>query len=83
MRWYERAVAAPDGRASMKAAEQLANVRGRLGWEIVDKAIETSRRDEEAREGRRSDEQGAGRRAARARATPSDRCGRRSNAPTA
>ncbi len=38
MHWYERAVAAADGRASMKAAEQLANVRSRLGWEIVDKA---------------------------------------------
>jgi hypothetical protein len=39
MQWYERAVAAADGRASIKAAEQLANVRGRLGWEIVDKAM--------------------------------------------
>jgi hypothetical protein len=39
MRWYERAVAAQDGRASMKAAEQLANVRGRLGWEIVHDAV--------------------------------------------
>lgn len=38
MHWYERAVAAPDGRASMRAAEQLANVRSRLGWEIVDQA---------------------------------------------
>ena len=38
MLWYERAVTAPDGKASMKAAEQLANVRGRLGWERVDKA---------------------------------------------
>jgi hypothetical protein len=38
MQWYETAVAAADGRASIKAAEQLANVRGRLGWEIVDKA---------------------------------------------
>jgi CHAT domain-containing protein len=38
MRWYETAVTAPDGRASMKAAEQLANVRARLAWEIVDKA---------------------------------------------
>ena len=36
--WYERAVTAGDGTASMKAAEQLANVRGRLGWEMVDKA---------------------------------------------
>ena len=39
MEWYERAVAAADARASIKAAEQLANVRGRLGWEIVDKAM--------------------------------------------
>lgn len=38
MHWYERAVAAPDGRASMRAAEQLANVRTRLGWQIVDTA---------------------------------------------
>jgi CHAT domain-containing protein len=38
MQWYETAVAAPNGKASMKAAEQLANVRGRLGWEIVDRA---------------------------------------------
>jgi tetratricopeptide (TPR) repeat protein len=39
IQWYEKAVRAPDGKASMKAAEQLANVRGRLGWEIVDKAM--------------------------------------------
>lgn len=38
MDWYTRAVNAPDGRASMKAAEQLSNVCGRLGWEVVDKA---------------------------------------------
>ncbi len=38
MHWYERAVSAPDGRASMKAAEQLANVRGRFAWERVDAA---------------------------------------------
>ncbi len=38
LRWYERAVAAADGRASMRASEQLANVRGRLAWEIVDQA---------------------------------------------
>ena len=38
MHWYEIAVAAPNGRASIRAAEQLANVRGRLGWELVDKA---------------------------------------------
>jgi hypothetical protein len=39
MKWYERAVAAPDGKASMKAVEQLANVKSRLGWEIVDNAV--------------------------------------------
>jgi hypothetical protein len=39
IQWYEKAVTAPDGKASMKAAEQLANVRGRLGWEIVDTAM--------------------------------------------
>ncbi len=39
IQWYEKAATAPDGKASMKAAEQLANVRGRLGWEIVDKAM--------------------------------------------
>ncbi len=38
VKWYETAVAAPDGRASMKAAEQLGNIRSRLGWEIVDEA---------------------------------------------
>lgn len=38
VRWYERAVTAANGTASMKAAEQLANVGGRLGWETVEKA---------------------------------------------
>jgi hypothetical protein len=38
LHWYQRAVTAGDGTASIKAAEQLANVRSRLGWEIVDKA---------------------------------------------
>ncbi len=38
IQWYARAVAAPDGTASMKAAEQLANVRSRLAWELVDAA---------------------------------------------
>jgi hypothetical protein len=37
--WYERAVSAPDGRASFRAAEQLANARSRLGWELVEKAL--------------------------------------------
>jgi hypothetical protein len=49
LRWYERAVVAPDGRASMKAAEQLANVRGRLAWELVDRA-ERHRDEMSARE---------------------------------
>ncbi|HKV76715.1 MAG TPA: CHAT domain-containing protein [Candidatus Sulfotelmatobacter sp.] len=38
IRWYQRAVAASDGTASMRAAEQLANVRARLAWETVTKA---------------------------------------------
>ena len=38
LRWYENAVASPDGRATMRASEQLANVRGRLAWELVDHA---------------------------------------------
>ena len=49
--WYESAVAAPDGRASMKAAEQLASVRGRLAWEVVDRA----RRHLQKMEKRRTD----------------------------
>ena len=82
MRWYERAVAAPDGRASMKAAEQLANVRGRLGWEIVDKATRHLDDDDEGvrrpavRRARLEPPRGA------RVSTPSDRCDRRSNAPT-
>ena len=38
IRWYERAVSAGDGSAPMKAAEQLANVRIRLGSETVERA---------------------------------------------
>jgi CHAT domain-containing protein len=51
MKWYETAVASPNGRASLKAAEQLANVRGRLGWEIVDhaaRALADRRKSEKA-----------------------------------
>jgi hypothetical protein len=65
MQWYERAVAAADGRASIKAAEQLANVRGRLGWEIVDRAMRHLD-DTKAREragGQRTRERAAARRA--------------------
>ncbi len=36
--WYQRAVYADDGTASIKAAEQLVNVRVRLTWETVDNA---------------------------------------------
>jgi tetratricopeptide (TPR) repeat protein len=36
--WYQRAVAASDGGASIKAIEQLANMRARVAWEIVDGA---------------------------------------------
>ena len=35
IRWYERAVQAEDGSASMKAQEQLENLRARLAWQTV------------------------------------------------
>jgi tetratricopeptide (TPR) repeat protein len=65
MEWYERAMAAADGRASIKAAEQLANVRGRLGWEIVDKAMRDleDRKIREKAGGQRTKERAAARRA--------------------
>jgi hypothetical protein len=65
LRWYERAVAAQDGRASMRAAEQLANVRGRLAWEVVHNAarhLDEMRRNEKA-PGRTSKARTAARRA--------------------
>ena len=34
--WYGRALAANDGRASFRAAEQLGNLRVRLAWDSVD-----------------------------------------------
>ena len=37
-KWYEKAVAASDGSASIKATEQLANVSARVAWESVDTA---------------------------------------------
>ena len=39
MHWYERAIDAPDGQATMIAAEQLGNARCRFGWEAVEKAL--------------------------------------------
>ena len=45
IRWYKVAVNATDGRASMKAAEQLANVLVRLAWESVD----SSRKERDTR----------------------------------
>jgi CHAT domain-containing protein len=42
--WYERAVRAGDGSASMRAAEQLGNAQSRFAWELVEKAVR--RRDE-------------------------------------
>ena len=48
MHWYERAMNAPDGRASMKAAEQLGNARSRFAWETVEKALR--HRDEMTRQ---------------------------------
>ena len=37
--WYERAKTAPDGSASISAAEQLGNVESRSGWELVERAV--------------------------------------------
>src|SRR5262249_17367624 len=37
--WYERAVTATDGSASMRAAEQLGNAQSRFAWELVEKAV--------------------------------------------
>jgi pimeloyl-ACP methyl ester carboxylesterase len=36
--WYEKAVHASDGTASLAATEQLANLRARVAWESVDRA---------------------------------------------
>ncbi|MEO5895363.1 MAG: CHAT domain-containing protein [Vicinamibacterales bacterium] len=38
LKWYQTAVTAPDGRASLRAIEQLGNLRSRLAWELVDHA---------------------------------------------
>jgi hypothetical protein len=47
MEWYERALAASDGSASLKASEQLANLWARVAADNVTKAI--ARRDESKR----------------------------------
>jgi hypothetical protein len=39
VKWYDLAVNAPDATASMKAPEQLNNLRSRLGWELVERAV--------------------------------------------
>jgi len=39
IRWYERAVAANDGSASVKSSEQLANLRVRQAWKSVASAL--------------------------------------------
>jgi hypothetical protein len=43
IRWYTDAVAANDGGASIKAAEQLGNIRVRLAWHNVEKAERAAR----------------------------------------
>lgn len=39
IRWYEQAVHSEDGKASMRAAEQLANGRARRAWQTVENAL--------------------------------------------
>jgi hypothetical protein len=41
--WYERAIAATDGSASIKAMEQAANMRARVAWDTVDAARRAKR----------------------------------------
>ena len=48
IRWYEQALHSVDGKASMKAAEQLANVRARMAWQTVENALKE--RDQIARQ---------------------------------
>lgn len=43
IRWYSDAIAANDGGASIKAAEQLGNLRVRLAWENVEKLERSAR----------------------------------------
>jgi CHAT domain-containing protein len=50
IRWYEKAVNSEDGEASLRAAEQLANLRARLAWETVENA--RNERDQIARQQR-------------------------------
>ncbi|HET9646255.1 MAG TPA: CHAT domain-containing protein [Burkholderiaceae bacterium] len=45
--WYQRAVAAEDGGASMKASEQLGNLRARRAWQGLDRFKEQERRGAE------------------------------------
>lgn len=40
IRWYEAAVAAPDGSASLKAVEELANLAACAAWDDVDAACQ-------------------------------------------
>jgi hypothetical protein len=52
--WFGEAVAAPDGSASMKAAEQLANLRARFAAENLEAALKSGNRrqaEKAAREG--------------------------------
>ncbi len=43
--WYQRAVAANDGTASLSAAEQLGSLRTRTAWQAVEQAADVWRRD--------------------------------------
>lgn len=46
IQWYQRAVNAADGTASMKAAEQLANLRVRMAWVAVENALKEGEKTE-------------------------------------
>jgi hypothetical protein len=42
IKWYERGLAANDGTASIKVAEQLGNLRARLAWETLESAVRSA-----------------------------------------
>jgi tetratricopeptide (TPR) repeat protein len=44
IQWYERALGANDGSASLRAAEQLGNQRARLAWNRVSQSIQQMRK---------------------------------------
>lgn len=49
--WYERAIAADDGRASIKAVEQLGNLRVKRAWNALAESLASGTADDTQRHG--------------------------------